>query len=50
MQINRKAVTAIGRKKVKMPQVEFDLRAIREIKKRKKDLCKTYSKGSKKRG
>ena len=26
----------IGRKKVKMPQVEFDLKAIKKIKKRKK--------------
>jgi hypothetical protein len=36
------------RKKGKMPQVEFDLEAIREIKKRKKGVCKGYSKQSNK--
>jgi len=29
-------VIVIGRKKKKMPKVEFDMKAIREIKKRKK--------------
>ena len=32
-----------GRKKVKTPKVDFDLKAIREIKERKKKVCKTKS-------
>jgi hypothetical protein len=32
----REEATAIGRKKGKMPQVEFNSKAIKEIKKRKK--------------
>lgn len=39
----------VGPKKVNMPQVEFNLKAIREIKKRKKEVCKENSKQSKKR-
>jgi hypothetical protein len=31
----------------KMPQVEFDMEAIREIKKQKKGVCERYSKQSK---
>jgi len=31
-----KEVIVIARKKAKMPQVEFDMKAIREIKKRRK--------------
>jgi hypothetical protein len=39
-----------GSKKVKMPQIEFDLEAIKEIKKRKKRVGKGYSKQSKPKG
>ena len=35
---NREEVIAIARKKVKMPQVEFDLKAIKKIKRRKKKI------------
>ena len=34
---NREEVIVIARKKVKMPQVEFDLKAIKKIKKRRKE-------------
>ncbi len=36
-------MTVIGRNKVKMPQVEFDLKAVRKIKDCKKNVCKTKS-------
>jgi hypothetical protein len=39
----------VGPKKVNMPQVEFNLKAIKEIKKRKKEVCKGDSKQSEKR-
>jgi hypothetical protein len=35
-----------GVKKVKMPKVDFDLKAIKKIKNRKKELCRGYSKQS----
>jgi hypothetical protein len=40
----------IKRKKRKTLNVEFDLEAIREIKRRKKGVCKRYAKQSNKRG
>jgi hypothetical protein len=40
-------VIAIGRKKRKMPQVKFNMEAIKEIKKRKKGVCERYLKQSK---
>jgi hypothetical protein len=38
-----------GSKKVKMPQVEFDMKAIKEIKKRKKKMYKRFKDQSNKR-
>jgi hypothetical protein len=40
----REEVVVIGRKKGKMPEVEFNLKVIRQIKKRKKKVCKGNSK------
>jgi hypothetical protein len=40
----------ISRKKGKTLNIEFDLEAIREIKKRKRGVCNRYSKQSNKRG
>jgi len=37
---NREEVVVIARKKVKMPQVEFDLKAIKKIKRRKKKISR----------
>jgi len=42
-------VIVIARKKEKMPQVEFDLKAIRKIKKRRKRFYAGDSKQSKQR-
>ncbi len=39
----------MARKKGKMPQVEFDLKAIREIKKRKKEIYERWSKKRRRR-
>jgi len=39
----------VGPKKINMPQVEFNFKSIKEIKKRKKEVCKGNSKQSKKR-
>jgi len=44
-----KEVIVIARKKEKMPQVEFDLKAIRKIKKRRKRFYARDSKQSKQR-
>jgi len=35
---NREEVIVIARKKIKMPKVEFDLKAIKKIKRRKKKI------------
>ena len=43
----RKEVIAMARKKEKMPQVEFDMKAIRKIKKRRKRFYAGDSKRSK---
>jgi hypothetical protein len=43
----RKEVIVIARKKAKMPQLEFNLEAIREIKKRRKRFYARHSKQSK---
>ena len=46
--IKRKQVKRGGPKKIKMPQIDFNFKAIKEVKKNKQGVCKRYSKQSKK--